>query len=138
MKPDDLDPWLVDDDAIVPSSGFTASVMEAVEREASMPPAIPFPWKRALPGLAALVVALLATVAGITLFGVWQCPMTAVPPDGGSGDVHGRTDRLDCGSGDVDVGVVGVVLAADPRLTAAIGTRHVSVSTVRLIDSFTS
>ena len=52
MKPDDLDPWLVDDDAIVPSSGFTASVMEAVEREASMPPAIPFPWKRALPGLA--------------------------------------------------------------------------------------
>jgi hypothetical protein len=72
MKPDDLDPWLVDDDAIVPSSGFTASVMEAVEREASMPPAIPFPWKRALPGLAALVVALLATVAGVTLFGVWQ------------------------------------------------------------------
>jgi hypothetical protein len=72
MKPDDLDPWLVDDDAIVPSSGFTASVMEAVEREASMPPAIPFPWKRALPGLAALAVALLATVWGVTFFGGWR------------------------------------------------------------------
>ena len=72
MKPDDLDPWLVDDDAIVPSSGFTASVMEAVEREASMPPAIPFPWTRALPGLASLVVALLATVGSAALFGVWQ------------------------------------------------------------------
>jgi hypothetical protein len=71
MKPDELDSWLVDDDAIVPSSGFTASVMEAVEREASMPPAIPFPWKRALPGLASLAVALLAAVGGATLFGVW-------------------------------------------------------------------
>lgn len=72
MKPDDLDPWLADDDAIVPSSGFTASVIEAVEREASMPPAIPFPWKRALPGLAGLVVALLASVWGVTSFGSWQ------------------------------------------------------------------
>jgi len=71
MKPDDLDRWLVDDDAIVPSAGFAASVMEAVEREASMPPAIPFPWTRALPGLASLVVALLATVGAVTLFGVW-------------------------------------------------------------------
>lgn len=71
MKPDDLDPWLVDDDVIVPSSGFTASVMEAVEREASMPPAIPFPWTRALPGLASLVVALLATAGSAALFGVW-------------------------------------------------------------------
>jgi len=79
MKPDDLDPWLVDDDAIVPSSGFTASVMEAVEREASMPPAIPFPWTRALPGLAALVVALLATVWGVTFFGAWQFDDVARP-----------------------------------------------------------
>jgi hypothetical protein len=79
MKPDDLDRWLVDDDAIVPSSGFTASVMEAVEREASMPPAIPFPWTRALPGLAALVVALLAAVGGVTLFGVWPSNDALLP-----------------------------------------------------------
>jgi hypothetical protein len=37
---------------ILPSSGFTASVMDAVRHEASAPPPIPFPWKRALPGLA--------------------------------------------------------------------------------------
>jgi hypothetical protein len=46
-------------DEIRPSSGFTASVMEAVRREAAAPPPIPFPWKRALPGVvvAALVLA---------------------------------------------------------------------------------
>src|SRR5206468_12240322 len=38
--------------------GFVASVMDAVRREATVPPPIPFPWKRALPGLA---------VAGLTL-----------------------------------------------------------------------
>ena len=39
------------DEDIVPSSGFTASVMDAITREATAPPSIPFPWKRALPGL---------------------------------------------------------------------------------------
>jgi hypothetical protein len=43
---------------VVPSSGFTRSVMEAVHREASIPPPIPFPWKRALPGVAAGALAL--------------------------------------------------------------------------------
>ena len=69
MKPDELDRWLADDEAIVPSSGFSASVMEAVVREASAPPAIPFPWTRALPGMASLGVALLAVVAGTTFLG---------------------------------------------------------------------
>jgi hypothetical protein len=72
MKPDDLDRWLADEEPIVPSSGFTASVMDAVAREASAPPAIPFPWTRALPGLASLVVALLATVAGTLFLGSRQ------------------------------------------------------------------
>jgi hypothetical protein len=40
-------------DEILPSLGFTATVMEGVRREAGAPPAISFPWKRALPGLAA-------------------------------------------------------------------------------------
>lgn len=48
------------EEALVPSSGFAASVMEAVRREATEPPPIPFPWKRALVGLVA---------AGLTL--VW-------------------------------------------------------------------
>jgi hypothetical protein len=54
-------------DDIVPSSGFTASVMEAVMREATAPPPIPFPWKRALPGLLwclAVVISFLAMNPG--------------------------------------------------------------------------
>jgi hypothetical protein len=48
MRDEEIDPEF---DDIVPSSGFTASVMDAVTREATAPPPIPFPWKRALPGL---------------------------------------------------------------------------------------
>ena len=50
MERDDLD-WFMTDDEIVPSSGFTARVMDAVHLEATTPPAIPFPWTRALPGI---------------------------------------------------------------------------------------
>ena len=52
MRDEDIDLMLSRDDNIVPSSGFTASVMDAVTREATAPPPIPFPWKRALPGRA--------------------------------------------------------------------------------------
>jgi hypothetical protein len=47
---------------ILPSSGFVVSVMEAVRAEALAPPPIPFPWKRALPGLAAASAALVALI----------------------------------------------------------------------------
>jgi hypothetical protein len=63
MTNDELDRILsqsLAEEEIVPSSGFTASVMEAVQREATTPPPIPFPWKRAALGLVA---------AGLTL--VW-------------------------------------------------------------------
>jgi len=53
MSHDDLDCILSGEEEILPSSGFTAAVMEAVRQEAVAPPPIPFPWKRALPGLAA-------------------------------------------------------------------------------------
>jgi hypothetical protein len=58
MRHDDLDRILSGQQDIVPSSGFVASVMDAVRSEASTPPPIPFPWKRALPGLAAACFAL--------------------------------------------------------------------------------
>jgi len=45
---------LADHDAILPSSGFADSVMAAITREAAVPAPIAFPWKRALPGLAAV------------------------------------------------------------------------------------
>lgn len=62
MKPDDLDRWMSDDDTIVPSSGFSASVMEAIRHEASDRHAMPFPWKRALPGLVMTVLAMVAVL----------------------------------------------------------------------------
>jgi len=59
MRDADLDCILSKEEEILPSSGFAASVMEAVAREAAAPPPIPFPWKRAIPGLfaAGLVLA---------------------------------------------------------------------------------
>ena len=60
MSDDDLDRVLSRDDDIVPSSGFVFSVMDAVTREAATPPAIPFPWRRAVPGFVAWAVTLVA------------------------------------------------------------------------------
>lgn len=64
---DELDRMLATRDEIVPSSGFVASVMDAVRSEAAASeptpfPPLAFPWLRALPILAALV-----TVAGMLI-----------------------------------------------------------------------
>lgn len=42
---------LSSEEELIPSSGFLASVMERVEEESAVPPPIPFPWKRAIPGM---------------------------------------------------------------------------------------
>ena len=58
MKPEEVDRVLSDESDIVPSSGFVASVMEAVTADATAPP-LAFPWRRAWPlaaGFAALLV----------------------------------------------------------------------------------
>ena len=64
MKHDEIERLLSDGPTVAPSSGFAAAVMDAVEREASRPPAIPFPWKHALPGIVGLTAATLATFVG--------------------------------------------------------------------------
>jgi hypothetical protein len=46
-----LDRILATEEALIPSSGFLASVMGSVREEAAAPPPIPFPWKRAVPGM---------------------------------------------------------------------------------------
>jgi hypothetical protein len=58
---EEMDHMLSREDEILPSSGFAASVMDAVWREATAPAPIPFPWKRALPGMVvgAVVLALI-------------------------------------------------------------------------------
>ena len=58
MAGDELDRILAKEQEIVPSAGFVGSVMAAVEREAEAPPAIPFPWRRAVPGMAVGALAL--------------------------------------------------------------------------------
>lgn len=63
---DDLDRILSEDEEILPSSAFAASVMQAVRREASTPPPIPFPWKHALPGIAAAAVALVLVLLAVS------------------------------------------------------------------------
>ena len=50
------------EDEIRPSSGFAASVMEAIEAPAAIPPPIPFPWRRALPGVVILACAIAAFI----------------------------------------------------------------------------
>ena len=46
-----LDAILASEEKLIPSSGFLESVMERVEEEAVAPRPIPFPWKRAIPGI---------------------------------------------------------------------------------------
>jgi hypothetical protein len=63
-----------DRDAILPSLGFTDSVMVAVLSDAPAP--LCFPWKRALPGLIAGIAAL-AGFAGADLWILERLPATA-------------------------------------------------------------
>jgi hypothetical protein len=80
MTHEDFDRTLSSEQEIIPSSGFVASVMDAVQREATAPPPVPFPWKRALPGLLAASVALIALfVAGVALFTQASTPQPAPP-----------------------------------------------------------
>ena len=57
-----LDRILAHEDALAPSSGFATSVMDAIQEQAAEPAPIPFPWKLALPGIAALVAAIVIIV----------------------------------------------------------------------------
>ena len=45
---------------MVPSANFARNVMAKVRMEAAAPPPMPFPWKRALPGLVLCVLSLVA------------------------------------------------------------------------------
>ena len=77
MKDEELDRILCSDvGEIEPSSGFAASVMEAVRGDAETPPPIPFPWVRAVPGFLAVVAALVLVVVLASRVGVAGLAMT--------------------------------------------------------------
>lgn len=61
---------------LLPSSGFVSGVMERVHQEAAALPPIPFPWKRAIPGI--------ALAAGVFGWGAFEmirhAPAIAISP----------------------------------------------------------
>lgn len=71
----EIDRVLSREDEILPSSGFTISVMDAVRSEATAPLPIPFPWKRVLPGLL-VVCAALALILGAVVKAIAQLDRT--------------------------------------------------------------
>jgi hypothetical protein len=71
-KYDAINRILATDEELIPSSGFLAAVMERVREEAAAPPPIPFPWKRAVPG-----ILLLAGVLGWAAIEFVQCALAA-------------------------------------------------------------
>jgi hypothetical protein len=75
VRDEAIDRILGGEEDILPSSGFHASVMEAIHREAASPPPIPFPWKRAWPAFAAAALAIAGSFVLVFKVGA------AAPPD---------------------------------------------------------
>jgi hypothetical protein len=80
MRDSEIDRILAEEDTILPSSGFADSVMEAVRREAQAPAPIQFPWKRALPGLAAGALILSLIVIEVILYVTHGAPAEEISP----------------------------------------------------------
>ena len=77
---DDLDRILSADDPLVPSSGFAARVMEAVQQAAEEPAPLRFPWWRFSVGVLASVVWAAATVSAVPGLGL-SLSAEALPGD---------------------------------------------------------
>lgn len=77
MNSSNLDRILLERDLLLPSSGFAASVLGSLQMQAAVP--IPFPWKRALPGVAALLLTLAIVIRMIltTAQSIVQSPVSA-------------------------------------------------------------
>jgi hypothetical protein len=64
---DDLERILSNEQPVIPSAGFATAVMDAVRRDSTVPPPIPFPWNRILPGAIVGMLTLVALSIGIAL-----------------------------------------------------------------------
>jgi len=80
MSDDELDRMLSAEQGIVPSANFARNVMARVRQEAAAPAPIPFPWKRALPGLVLCVLSLAAISIAAFLRAGSQSPLEASGP----------------------------------------------------------
>jgi hypothetical protein len=63
---DELDRILSTEEPLVPSSGFTARVMEAVHDAAAQPPPLRFPWGRFMTGVLASLTSLASGAVLVT------------------------------------------------------------------------
>jgi hypothetical protein len=59
----EIDSILLAEDALPPSSGFAASVLDAIREQAAQPAPIAFPWRLAIPGFTALLIGITALEA---------------------------------------------------------------------------
>ena len=78
-----LDRILALEEELAPSSGFVASVMDHVRQEAAAPEPIPFPWKRALPGMILVGLALMWCMVLLVRMGVAEAKtpvLSTLPP----------------------------------------------------------
>jgi hypothetical protein len=80
MNDDELDRMLSAEQGIVPSANFARNVMARVRREAAAPPPIPFPWKRAVPGLVLCILSLAAICVAALVRPELQPPREASGP----------------------------------------------------------
>ena len=118
-----MDRILSKQDEIQPSSGFAASVMEAVHREAAAPPPIPFPWKRALPLGALAAIALILTVVA-AVFAATHPSSGTLAPNLSLRPVHGLFSENGLGSALAWTGVALLAAFVSVKLSMRLaGTR---------------
>jgi hypothetical protein len=76
VTPEEMERTLERDaEGIRASPRFAADVMAAVRREANTPPPIPFPWRRATPGIVAALLLVVLAVASLV-----STPSADTPP----------------------------------------------------------
>ena len=79
-KAENLDRILGGEEELAPSSGFVAGVMDRVRQEAAAPEPIPFPWKRALPGMIVVGAALLWCLVQLVQIGIAEARTPVLIP----------------------------------------------------------
>ena len=71
MTTNKIDKILATEQELIPFSGFLSAVMERVNEEAAAPQPIPFPWKRAVPGM--------VLAAGVFGWGAYELIRQGIP-----------------------------------------------------------